>query len=161
MRNDQKLVAVQLAPAARISIPQFNEVDGSFVLIVPDYCAQLMLLGIDAHEGAWPDERIHGEVVQTNVAIQGCRGTSAFVRSDRRSVWQSCTRHDAGPTFAQYGIRRNRKMAKVVSILCFRRYELGHVWISNGRIFFNLINIDIIKLNQIYELHTIDHTQTE
>src|SRR5258707_15051762 len=122
MRNDQKLVAVQFAPAAGISIPQFNEVDGSFVLIVPDYCVQLMVLGIDAHKGAWPDERIHGEVVQTNVAIQDCRGTSTFVRSDRRSVRQFCTRHKAGPTLAQYGTRRNRKMSKVVSILCFSRY---------------------------------------
>ncbi len=152
---------MQLAPAAGVGIPQFDEVYGSLVLIVPGGQLQLMLPGIDSHERARPDQRIHGEVVQTNVTIGGWRGAASLLQREWHPDWQSCSRHETGTTLAKAGTRRGRKGLGELVILVFCRHELSQMWISNGLVFLNLTNINVIKPDQIEELNVIDHAQTE
>src|ERR1044072_1907888 len=47
VRNDQQLIALEFTPATRVRISQFNEVDWSFILVVPGVGDQLALGGVD------------------------------------------------------------------------------------------------------------------
>src|SRR5260370_31552412 len=68
MRNDQKMIPLQLTPNAGISVSKLNEVDGPLVFVAPPDQKQILLTSVDSHERARPDHRVHGEVAEPNVA---------------------------------------------------------------------------------------------
>src|SRR6266850_2536296 len=115
-----------------------------------------MLPGIDPHERARPDQRIHRKVVQADVTKCYWCGTASLRDSEWSSGRQYCFRHETRRPMTR-GTERRREGPWDLGILVFCRYEQGQVWISNGLVFFNLINISAIKPDEIEELSAIDH----
>lgn len=58
-----------LAPATNIFIPQFDEVDGTLVLVGPFDGKHFPLIAVNLHDGAGPDEGPHGEIGQADHAV--------------------------------------------------------------------------------------------
>src|ERR1700683_4671946 len=67
MRDQSQLVAVQLAPRARIAVSQFDEINGPIVLTPPWKCLNLVHALINLKKRAGSQQGIHCEIVQTDV----------------------------------------------------------------------------------------------
>ena len=81
------------APAANIFIPQFDEIDWPFMFIFPFDGKHLPLTPVDLDDGAGPDQRPHGEVGQTDYAVDGLlRGSKCWIRRNGISPQISTSR---------------------------------------------------------------------
>ena len=84
VRNDQQLVPLQLTPAARVTLAQFDEIDRPVEFVVPGSGSQFVLTGVDLEQRSGPDERIHRLIRRTKIAMSDILVTVA--RRNRKQV---------------------------------------------------------------------------
>src|SRR5262245_55159842 len=160
MRDDQKVVPLRLAPAAGVTIPQFNEEDGPLVLIAPGDRLRFVLTGVNLHKRTRADQRVHGEIVEADVAVADAPRVRAPRRGDRRLAQRLYrSRREAGLILA--GAGAYRKTDHVVVAARFRRQQSGLSGIGDRLVLLDLVRVHAVEPHQVCDLHMVDRAQAE
>src|SRR5882762_2734281 len=69
MRLKNQFLAAQAAPAAGMSVPGFNEIDGTLVFRPPRSFNDLISGFVDLNETSGRQDRVHGKVLVADVAV--------------------------------------------------------------------------------------------
>src|SRR5579885_147326 len=69
MRDGGEIPFAHLAPAADIFAAQLDEINGPFVFVLPFGLQDFLLLLIDLHDGARPDDGVHGSIRHSHKAV--------------------------------------------------------------------------------------------
>jgi hypothetical protein len=69
VRLQNQIVAPHAAPAASVPIASFHEINGAFVLRSPNPFDHLIFLFVHLNEAARGKNRVHGEILMSNVAV--------------------------------------------------------------------------------------------
>ena len=83
MRNEQELIAVLFAPRAGVTIPQFDEIDGSVVFGTPLKRVDFSHCSINLHKRARAQERIKSQIIETDVPVQAMLEVKVLDQGDR------------------------------------------------------------------------------
>src|SRR5262245_4670218 len=162
VRDNQKVVPLRLAPAAGVTIPQFNEEDGPLVLIAPGDRLRLVLAGVNLHKRTRADQRVHGEIVEADVAVVD----APRVRAPRQGDWRLAQRlhrprREAGLIMAGSGAGAYRKTDHLVVATRLRRQQLGLSRTGDRFILLDLIRVDSAEAHQVCDLRMVDRAQAE
>ena len=68
MRDDEQLIALELAPAARVTLAQLHEKYRSLEFIMPRRALQPVLADVDLNQRARSDQRVHGVIGEPYVS---------------------------------------------------------------------------------------------
>ncbi len=83
MRHQQQFPILNLAPRASISIPQFDEVNRPVVFRAPRHSLKFAQFRIDLHKRARPQQRIHAQILQPDIAVFSVANVETLYQSDR------------------------------------------------------------------------------
>lgn len=71
MRQECQLRTRQITPGARITISQLNEIDGPIKFRPPGRWLDARNFAVNLNERPRSEQRVHGEIARTDVAILG------------------------------------------------------------------------------------------
>src|SRR5829696_579092 len=147
MRDDQQLITLQFAPTTRIRTAKLDEKYRPLVFITPGYSSQFVLAGVDFQQCTRPDYWVHGEITQTQMAINHLRRVISI----------------PGNCFLRYQMcfipLRSFRQQRIIAL--FESEELRKRRIGERFILFLIFNIDVVKTKEIQEVGAVDHAQAE
>src|SRR5205814_9285199 len=89
MRKDRDVRFRDVAPAAKISIAQFNKIDWTFVFVVPPVAGYLAAFPINRQKRPGSQQRIHRVVFKADLDIRMLFST-VFEKESSRNLSQNC-----------------------------------------------------------------------
>src|SRR5438309_6967649 len=89
MRKDRDVRFRDVAPAAKISITQFNKIDWTFVFVVPPAAGHLAAFPINRYKRSRSQQRMHRVIFKADISIRMLFRT-AFEKEGGRNFTHKC-----------------------------------------------------------------------
>ena len=162
MGHQGEPVAVPLAPRTRVAIAHFHEINGAVKFGAPIAGGFALEVGIDLYEGAGPEKRRHGKIIEADVAILAMADVEALDERDGHfSPDFDHAREQIGFLDAETAIEAHGESDHFIGIGSFHRDEMGILKRHIDLVAQGIFEVDIEEAEKVGKFGAVDDAEAE